>query len=229
MIAARTFRLLLPWTLGAAALAVVYGRFIVQARGAVHAARVAAGNGDAAEATRLYLDALRAYVPGSPFERQALDGLHALAADAAGAGDRDGERRALGAVRAGLLGTRSLYVPYGSRLADANRRLGELDATEDFPPANSGRIVIERSAPPGPAIAATLLALVGFAAWIGGLLLFIRRGVDRTPTPAVRPVGSAASAGSRLRPSSHPPSPPLLPPLLFVVGFALFLIGLRLT
>ena len=205
-------RLWVPLALGIAALTLVYGRLLFQARGAVQAARVAAANGDVAEATRSHLDALRAYVPGSPFERQALKGLGQIAADAARTGDRAVERRALEAVRAGLLGTRSLYVPYRSVLADANRRLYALDASEAFPPVDPKRMVIERPPAPGPAIVATLVALGGFAAWIGGIILFIRRGVERAA------ISASGSVFSRWLPSA-----------LFVVGFTLFLLGLRST
>jgi hypothetical protein len=219
----------LPWTvplaLAAAALLLVCGRFLFEARGAVVAAQAALGKGDQVEATRCYLDALRAYVPGSPFERQALDGLAVLAATAARDGDPAGERRALEAVRAGLRGTRSIYTPYRTRLGDADTRLAALDADVAFPPTDPRTIVIQRGGYPlarftqvrGPAVAFTLIAFLGFATWIGALLLLIRRGVDRDPRSGR---GTTGVARGLL---------PVLLPLLFVVGFALFLVGLRLA
>jgi hypothetical protein len=211
-----------PVTLLVAALAVVYGRFLVEGRGAVQAARVAAANGDRAEATRCYLDALRAYVPGSPFERQALDGLEALAGDAVRAGDREGERRAFQAIRAGLLGTRSTFVPYRSRLWQAEQRLIALDTVLAFPPADPG-IPIERGGTPflgrlhtrGPAVLWTLVSLSGFAIWVGAVVALIRRGLERgapSPSPSRFDLGLLAR---------------VLLPALFVLGFGLFLVGLR--
>ncbi|MBC8132195.1 MAG: hypothetical protein H7X95_04375, partial [Deltaproteobacteria bacterium] len=186
---ARSRRTLLPLALGVAALAIVYGRFIWQARHSIRSAEIAVSRGgasDRAEATRHYLDALRAYVPGSPLQRQALDGLAGLAAAARAAEDTEGERHAWEAVRMGLLGTRSLYMPYGAAFAEANRQLAQLDATAVFPPrappaaetvttpARGHRPGGRSVRPPGPAVASTLIALIGFAVWIGATVLLIR-------------------------------------------------------
>ena len=216
----------LPLVLGVATLAVVYGRFVVQAHDAVRAARVSARAGDSAEATRYYLDALRAYVPGSPFQRQALDGLAQLAASARAAGDASEERRAWEAMRVGLLSTRSFYTPDRSRFDEANHRLAELDGEARFPPADlenvwararglgAGRSGgLPAGASPGPAVAATLVALIGLAIWVGAIVLLIRRGVERSP---------------RRRPAALSFAELILP-ALFVLGFALFLVGLRFT
>jgi hypothetical protein len=225
--AARTFRPALPLSLGVAAIALVCGRLVLDARHAVHTAEVAWAIGDRAEAARSYLDALRAYVPGSPFERQALEGLGRLAAEAAHAGDRDGERRAWEAVRTGLLGTRSMYVPYPARLAEANLHLTELDSTAPFPPADPGALVVDgrggrfgRPTPwRGPGGAFILMALLGFAIWVGAIVTLIHhihRGIDHGP------IDSGPRAWHRFWAMSG-----VLLPALFVVGFALFLIGLR--
>lgn len=211
---------LLPLLLGVAALSLVCGRFMWQARRSVDAAQLALHAGDQAEATRFYLDALRAYVPGSPDQRRALDGLQALAVTARAAGDPVSERRAWEAMRAGLLGTRSLYLPSPELFAEANRRLAELDGAAAFPPR--GPVVPDpgtvsrrgngpgRSVrPPGPAVASTLVSLMGFALWVGAVVLMIRRGVDR----AARPGGVGR----------------LMLPVMFLLGVALFLAGLRFS
>jgi hypothetical protein len=219
--ATRAFRLALPLSLGIAAVALVCGRLLADARHAVRAAEIAVTGGDRTEAARSYLDALRAYVPGSPFERQALDGLGRLAAEAARAGDRDGERRAWDAVRAGLLGTRSMYVPYPSRLAEANLRLTELDGTAPFPPVDPKKVVIDArgarfgrsTSSRGPLGASILVTLSGFAIWVGAIVILIHRGIVRTSRPSPwRPAWATME---------------VLLPALFLVGFALFLIGLR--
>ncbi|MES1172315.1 MAG: hypothetical protein ABUL77_03675 [Bacteroidota bacterium] len=222
--------------LGALAFTLVYGRFVLQAREGVHAARAAASRGDQLEAARAYLDALRAYVPGSPYERQALDGLHALGTTAAAAGDTDGERRAWNAVRAGLLGTRSLYVPHLARLREANDRLDQLDQTASFPP--DPRWVGQRDhrlsrVPPSPAsaIGATLTALAGFALWVGAIVLLIRRGIEEGPPTFARAPRPSTGTPPRVRVYVPPAFAHVLsrvvPPVMFVVGFTLFLLGLR--
>jgi hypothetical protein len=207
-----------PVTLLVAALAVVYGRFLVEGHGAVRAAQIATAHGDRAEAIRCYLDALRAYVPGSPFERQALDGLEGLAVEAARAGDRGGERQALQAIRAGLLGTRSTFVPYRSRLTQAEQRLIALDQALLFPPGEPGFVIdrgstpfLRRLQPRGPAVLWTLVSLSGFAIWVGAVVALIRRGLQ----PGVPSRGGIAAR--------------VLLPALFVLGFGLFLTGLRFT
>lgn len=213
----------IPTVLGVAALALLGGRFLVAARHAVAAAEAARARGDLAEATRSYLDALRCYVPGSPYEGKALDGLDEIAVEAAHSGDVNGERRALEALRRGLLGTRSLFMPYPARFAKASSRLAQLDATVDFPPAVPPRIIRpriydggRRGTASGPAIAATLVALGGFAAWVLAIVVLIRRGVPRDPD--LRDLRTSRASGAAGR---------VLASILFVVGFALFLIGLR--
>jgi len=216
---------LVPVLLGAGAIAMWCGRLLVAAHEAVGVAENALARGDQTEATRAYLDALRSYVPGSPLEARALDGLDAMASAAADARDYDGERRALEAIRAGLLGARSLFVPYPTRLAKTNRRLAELDSDVAFPPSvRPATIVAPRIHSWGPrggnparvGVGSTLLALAGFAAWVGAVVLFVRRGlqsgfdVDAARSPRVSPLMTR-----------------VLVPVLFVVGFALFLVGLR--
>jgi nitrate reductase gamma subunit len=61
-------------------------------------------------------------------------------------------------------------------------------------------------------VAATLVALIGLAIWVGAIVLLIRRGVERGPRrPAVLSFAE------------------FILPALFVLGFALFLVGLRFT
>jgi hypothetical protein len=221
-----SFRLaggLLPVLLLAAAGLVVAARFLIQARADLGLAEAARARGDEAEAARSFEDVLRLSLPGSPYERRALDGLRAAAAGARAAGDGDGERRAWEAVRTGLQATRSLFTPYPARLAEAEGRLEALDAAEAFPPRDrtgalravdidgrAGRF--GRGARRPRALAGVLVALVGFAAWVGAVVLFILRGLDRQV---------------RLRRAPRAFWQVILP-VVFVAGFALFLCGSRL-
>ena len=106
--------------------------------------------------------------------------------------------------------TRGLTTPYLPRLEEADRRLAALDATEAFPPLG-GAPVIERRPRPGRALAGALIALFGCAAWVGAVVLFIFRGV-----------GHDARLGRAPRALWT-----VVLPAVFLVGFALFLGGLR--
>ena len=213
-----------PAILIAAAALILGGRLLWQARADVRAAEVAHARGYEAEAVRAYCDALRMYVPGSPFERAALDGLRAAAARAAAAGDPTGERRAWDTVRTGLGSTRSLYTPYLSRFDEADGRVRALDQAA-FPPSDVRLVEIDHEAGhfggrrPGR-IAGTLLALGGFAVWVGSIVLMIVRGQARDSLDRRdRGRAPARGAGAVLL--------TLLLPVVFLAGFALFLYGSR--
>ena len=199
------------------ALGVVTARVLHDSSAALGAGAAAQARGDGAEASRHYLHALRMYAPGSPYVGRALERLEAMAAAAAAAGDAAGERRALEAVRAGLLGARSFYTPHAAHLAAADRRLAALYAASEEPAVAPGATLAEREAwhlarlarRPGPAPAAALGALLGLCLWLSAVVLFIRRGLTRTLK--LQPRWALASA------------------LGFFAGFALFIVGLRLA
>jgi hypothetical protein len=197
------------------ALGLLVGRVLVDSRAALREGEAAEGQGDRPQAARHYLHAVRMYVPGSPFVSRALDRLEGMGAAAARAGDQAGERAALEALRAGLLGARSFYTPHRTRLAAADRRLAGLYARLEDPALAPGASLADREAwhlerlmvRPGPAPGATVAALGGLGLWLGAALLFIRRGLDAT-LRLQRPWALACGVG-------------------FFVGFALFLLGLR--
>jgi hypothetical protein len=206
------------WTTGLlAALVVLVTRVAVDARAALRAGESAEARGERAEAVRHYLDAARLYLPGSGSVRRALDHLEAMARAAEAANDPAGARAPLEAIRAALLGTRSLYTPYAARLPDVERRLAAIYAQLEDPGVDPGASVEARTAwhasrlahHPGPTVGYVLLALLGLALWLGGAVGFMRRGLD---------------AGLRLR-----RGPALAAGIIFVVGFALFVTGLRLA
>jgi hypothetical protein len=211
-------RNLLLWIGGLlVALAVLVVRVAADAGAALRAGQSAEARGEPGEAVRHYLDAARLYLPGSATVRQALDRLDGLARAAEAANDPATARPPLEAIRAALLGTRSLYTPYAARLPDVERRLAVLYAELEDPRVDPGasretRIAWHASRlarHPGPTVGYVLLALFGLALWLGGAVGFIRRGLD---------------AGLRLR-----RGPALAAGIIFVVGFALFVTGLRLA
>lgn len=208
-----------PWrrwvALAVTALLLVTGRVLVDSWSALRAGAAAEARGQRGEAIREYLHAVRMYVPGSPLGGQALDRLESLAAQARASGDPTTERQALEAIRSGLLGARSLYLPHRARLQSADARLAEIYAQIEDPEVAPGASTAERqawhaerlAARPGPAPGPTVIALLGLALWLGAAVLFIRRGLDRT---------------MRLRPSWA-----LASGVAFSLGFTLFLLGLR--
>jgi hypothetical protein len=208
------------WLMVAAlALAVVAGRVLHDSWSSLRAGQAAqaAGPEQRAAAIRHYLRAARMYLPGSPFVNRALDHLQLIADRAGQAGDRQGEREALEAIRSALLGARSLYTPHADRLHAVNQRLAVIYARIEDPAVAPGASFEEREAwhrqrlevRPGPAVPATLAALVGMGLWLGAVVVFIRRGLDRTLRLERRWALGAAIG--------------------FVIGLTLFVAGLRLA
>jgi hypothetical protein len=203
--------------LAAVALALVTGRVLHDSWSALGDGQAAEARGERPQAIRQYLRAARMYVPGSPFVGRALARLEGLAAASASAGDLQGEREALEAIRSSLLGARSLYTPHAERLVAADARLAAIYARQEQPSVAPGASIADReewhrarlAIRPGPAIPATVTALAGLALWLGAVVLFIRRGVDRT-LRLERRWAVAAGIG-------------------FFVGFGLFVLGLRLA
>jgi hypothetical protein len=199
----------------AVACAVIVARLLIDARAAYRNGAAAEQRGEIGEAIRHYLDAGRLYVPGSPYTRDALDRLDALAIAAVTQGDYATARSAFEAERAALLGTRSFYTPYAARLPELERRLARLLAAgEEIPGAASfedrARWHAEKLAQrPRPSTPWVLLALLGLAMWTTSAMIFFRRGLD-------------AQLGLRRLPA-------LLAASGFIVGLALFLVCLRLA
>lgn len=204
--------------IAAAALAVVAGRVLHDSWSALTAGEDAERRGDRTEAVRSYLQAVRMYVPGSPFVARALDRLTAMAGAAESRSDEVAARHALEAIRAGLLGARSFYTPHARRLPAVEERLALLYARAEAAEAGgrresqATRIAWHRAklaARPGPATAPALIAVLGLAVWLGAAVTFLRKGVDR----ALRlrtPWAVASGVG-------------------FLVGFLMFVVGLRLV
>jgi hypothetical protein len=197
------------------ASSVVVVRLLVEARGAYRRGAAAEERGDTTEAVRHYLDAGRAYVPGSPAVRRALDRLDAIGVAAVTRGEYVTARTAFEAERAALLGARSFYTPHAERLPGINRRLARLMAATEDP---AGRASFEERAAwheqrlsdlPGPKTSLVMLAFLGLALWVTSVIVFVRKGLDRdlalVRTPAV-------FAG-----------------LGFLAGLAMFLVCLRLA
>jgi hypothetical protein len=197
------------------ALVIVIVRLLVDARSAYQSGMAAEQSGDTPEAIRHYLDAARLYVPGSPFVRGSLDRLEAMGTAAVTRGDYGTARSAYEAERAALLGARSFYIPYAKRLPDTERRLarllaateqhGELQGFETRAAWHAERLAQR----PWPRTSLVLLCLFGLGTWISSAILFFRKGLD---------------VDLRLK-----RVPAILTGIGFAVGFAVFLVCLRLA
>jgi type II secretory pathway pseudopilin PulG len=197
------------------ALAVVVVRLLLEERTAYRQGQAAEALGESREAIRHYLDAGRAYLPGSPIVRQALDRLDAIAVSAIRKSDYATARSACEAERAALLGARSFYIPSADRLPVIDRRLARLLAASEDPAGSASFAAraawheqrLEQRSWPRPRM--VLLALGGLALWITSTVAFVRGGLDKN-LALVR-------------------APALLAGIGFLVGLALFVICLRLA
>lgn len=197
---------------------------------AVWAGSRALANGDAAQqrgelvqAVDLWRQAARWYVPGASHVEAAYQRLETLAREAEQRGDVDTALAAWTGVRSSILATRSFYLPHAERLEPANRRIAVLMAAReralagadgDAASGASGDAAVawhyERLAPvPGPSVAWSVIAILGFATWLAGGLIFALRGVTHDDRLVPR---TAAYAG-----------------ILVAVGLLIWLLGLSLA
>ncbi len=164
-------------------------------------------SGDLDGAIVHYRRAARLYVPGSPHVAASLRALAAIARESESAGETARALAAWRAVHAAVLASRSLYVPHDAALTEADAHLAAL-AADDPPPVDAavGRAAreqaylraLERARAADPARLPVLLLLAGFAAWIGGALGLLRRGVDdeaRLRVPEARRFGAIMAIG----------------------------------
>ncbi len=174
---------------GAVVVAVCFGAVVVRAvwdgRAALSTgdAALAAGNTD--EAVRWWRRAARWYVPGAPHVDSAYQRLQTLATQAEARSDVATALAAWRGIRSSILATRSLWTPHEELLEPANQRIAALMATLEGPSADPQASEVERAAwhyrllarDESPAVGWVVVALIGFAAWIGGAIAFALRAV----------------------------------------------------
>lgn len=208
--AARTRRarkLLVVAVVVVACLGVVVTRAILEGRAALAHGDAAMAEGDTAEAIHQWRRAARWYVPLAPHVGGAYDRLEELARTAEARGDRDTALAAWEGVRSSVKATRSFYTPHADRLEIADGRIAELrSATAEDAAAAPGQSQAERAAwhlellrrDDSPSVGWSVIALLGFAMWIGGGLLFALRGItaeDRLVPRTAAWAGAAVAAG----------------------------------
>jgi hypothetical protein len=199
-------RLVTAALVAAFCLGVVVTRAVWQGRGALADGDAAAEAGDREEAIRWWRRAARWYVPLAPHVGDAYDRLEELATAAEAGGELSIALLAWQGVRGSILATRSFYTPHEDRLDPANRHIASLMQRLEGPAADPAKSAAEREAwhlqllsrDESPSIGWTIVALLGFATWIGGGVLFALRGVsteDRLVVRAATTAGLAVVAG----------------------------------
>ena len=131
-----------------------------------------------------YRRAARWYAPGNGYVTRALDALERLGRLAEKRGDRPTALMCYRAIRRAILGARSFYTPHEERLGPTNRRIARLSARIQGQGKSSARIaqyeawhLKQLRKNTAPSVGWTLLALLGFVAWVGGAFLFIFRAI----------------------------------------------------
>jgi len=182
-------------------LGVVVTRAIWEGRSALDRAARAAADGDLREAVTWYRRAARWYVPLAPHVGRAYDRLEEIAQQAEQAGDIDLALAAWRGVRSSIKSTRSFYTPQSDRLDRANARIAALMARIEDPAVDPGKSEQERAQwhlellarDEAPSVFWSIVALLGFAGWLGGGVLFALRGVTSEDRLVPR---TAATAGA---------------------------------
>jgi hypothetical protein len=163
-------------------LGAVVTRVFWDGHAALAAGDAAMARGDGAAALVAWRRAARWYAPLAPHVASAYERMEALARAADANGDTAQALEAWRAIRSSALATRSFYTPYADKLEAANQRIAELMARAD---TTSKKTQPERHAyhlellerDESPSVPWTLVALAGFAAWVGGGFWLARRGV----------------------------------------------------
>jgi len=178
-----------------------------------HAARrtadrlLAEGNEDTA--VGFYDRTLHMYWPGSPDVEAAVSHLSAMAGRRETAGDQEGALHIWRVLRSGLYAARGLYQPYKETIRHAEERIAALVALQKGDPTEQARHleILQRSHDPRRSW--SMLALLGFAVWLGGAVGFIWRGLSPKGKLHARPAAVWAA--------------------VFAGGYVLWLVGLYLA
>lgn len=187
-------------------LGVVITRAVWEGRSALSRGDQAHEAGDNAEAVRWWRRAARWYVPLAPHVGDAYERLEALAKAAEETGDTRTALAAWRGVRGSILATRSFYTPHSDRLDQANRRIAALMAASEDPAVDSGKTTEQRTQwhydllarDESPSVFWSIVALLGFALWLGGGVLMALRGVsseDRLEARVAAYAGAMVAGG----------------------------------
>jgi hypothetical protein len=195
----------------------VWLKVALESRAEVAAGAAAEAAGDREAALMHYRRAVHWYSPLSGAVERAVAAMEAMARAAEAAGDRVFALDAWRDLRSSLYAIRHVVIPYESELRASEERIAALLATtpatiaedRDKPAATRNAEVLallRRDNAPG--VVWSLVLLLGFAVWVGGVFWFILRAIRDDESLDVR---RAAVSGATV-----------------VVGFALWVVGLRM-
>lgn len=180
------------WVLGAlAVLGLLLGRVVWESRRELASGRAAYGRGERETAVLHLGRAAHWYAPGNPYVSDALEELRQIARQAEMEDQAELALKAYRTIRSSCLGTRSFYTPHPEQLAEANRRIAALMASQSPPPMDRGKTVsqrrdehlalLERVEQPSPLW--SILACLSFVAWVGGAFGFFVKALDEDLRP----------------------------------------------
>jgi hypothetical protein len=185
---------------------IMVGRAVTSARAELEIATDYRQGDQLARATEHYRRSLRWSLPFSPVRGRALSGIESVATELEDSGDRDGALLAWRSLVGGVAASRFMYSGKDPAVERAKDEIARLIALEGGAAIDSNlgveklaadhRRLLDRQASPNPLWGTVLL--LGFAAWIGSLVLVINRGFDRAGRPvwpAIRAPLSGALVG----------------------------------
>lgn len=195
---------------------VIVTRAIWEGRAALSKGDDAHAAGDPDNAIRWWRRAARWYVPIAPHVGKAYSRLQTLASEAEQrartaknpAEARAHRRIALAAwrgIRGSILSTRSFYTPHADKLEPANQHISDLMALEEGDSADKKTLASraewhyeQLARDESPSVFWSIIALLGFATWIGGGVYFALRGItadDKLVNRAAAHAGLLIAAG----------------------------------
>jgi len=161
------------------------------------------------EAIGFYDRTLHMYWPGSPDVAWAARQLTRIAEGREQSGDLPGAVHAWRILRSGLYAARGLYQPYPETIRHAEERIADLVSRDSGGEAERAKQLALMQKNQDPSRGWSMMALLGFALWVGSAFGFLWR--------ALTPDGRLLTR------------PALLWSATFIAGYALWLVGLSLA
>jgi len=156
-----------------ALLAVASTRLVLDSKAHFEDGEDLARDGDRSLALLELEEAARAYVPGSPYPRRAIERIGIIAKGHEMRGDTSSARAAWESIRRSVLSTRHFVQPNRDLLERAERELKRLaDARRGH---GQGAETNPIARPEDPSPAGSILLFAGLLVWIGGALALLVR------------------------------------------------------
>ena len=167
----------------AVTVAVITVRLMADGKNGITEAAFAMETGNRALAAANLEDAAKAYIPGSPYPRQALRELVILARAAEIRGELDTAIAHWERIRRSIIATRHLYQPNRDLLTEAEENLVRIRS--DAGPLDLSVDLTYRQRDPSAFL--SMLIFAGLVMWIIGAVLIALAPKDRAGAPMVRP------------------------------------------